>query len=82
LFDNYVDETVLTLLSKRKSAAKATIYTKRISRQLQLNLAQHNAQYEAIAILTTEKYHDRFLIIDNTVYHIGARLGQEAIRVF
>jgi hypothetical protein len=82
LFDNYVDETVLTLLSKRKSATKATIYTKRISRQLQLDLAQHNAQYEAITILTTENYHDRFLIIDDTVYHIGASLKDLGKKLF
>jgi hypothetical protein len=82
LFDNYVDETVLTLLSKRKSAVKATIYTKRISRQLQLDLMRHNAQYAEITILATANYHDRFLIIDNTVYHIGASLKDLGKKLF
>jgi hypothetical protein len=77
-----VDETVLTLLSKRKKAVKATIYTKRISKQLQLDLTQHNAQYAAITILTTANYHDRFLIIDNTVYHIGASLKDLGKKLF
>jgi hypothetical protein len=82
LFDNYVDETVLTLLSKRKAAVKATIYTKRISRQLQLDLTRHNAQYAEITVLTTANYHDRFLIIDNTVYHIGASLKDLGKKLF
>jgi hypothetical protein len=74
LFDNFVDETVLLLLSKRKAAVSATIYTKQISRQLQLDLSRHNAQYSPITIQKTARYHDRFLIIDNKVYHIGASL--------
>ena len=82
LFDNYVDETVLTLLSKRRTAVKATIYTKRISRQLQLDLTQHNTQYATITILKTANYHDRFLIIDNTVYHIGASLKDLGKKLF
>jgi len=82
LFDNYVDETVLSLLSKRKAAASATIYTKRISRQLQLDLSQHNAQYATITIHTTANYHDRFLIIDNTVYHFGASMKDLGKKLF
>jgi len=82
LFDNYVDETVLTLLSKRKAAASATIYTRRMSRQLQLDLSKHNAQYAPITILTTTKYHDRFLIIDNVVYHIGASMKDLGKKLF
>jgi len=77
LFDNYVDETVLLLLSKRKATASATIYTKRITRQLQLDLMKHNSQYTPIIIHTTAKYHDRFLIIDNVVYHIGASMKSQ-----
>jgi len=52
----------------------ATIYTKRISRQLQLDLTQYNAQYHPITILTTTRCHDRFLIVDNKVYHIGSSI--------
>jgi len=82
LFDNYVDETVLTLLSKRNTEASATIYTKRISHQLHLDLAQHNAQYATITIHTTANYHDRFLIIDNTVYHFGASMKDLGKKLF
>ena len=74
LLDNYVDETVLLLLSKRTAATKAEIYTKRISKQLQLDLRRHNAQYDTITIHASSVFHDRFLIIDDTVYHIGASL--------
>jgi hypothetical protein len=82
LLDNYVDETVLTLLSKRGAAAKAEIYTRSISKQLKLDLAQHNAQYPPITIQTSTVLHDRFLIIDNTVYHIGASLKDLGKKLF
>jgi hypothetical protein len=82
LFDNYVDETVLLLLSKRNVKVSVDIYTKKISQQLQLDLTRHNSQYAPIAIHTTTKYHDRFLIIDNTVYHIGASLKDLGKRLF
>lgn len=74
LFDNYVDETVLTLLDKRGVDVSATIYSKQISQQLQLDLARHNAQYAPIDIKPFNRAHDRFLIIDDKVYHIGASL--------
>ena len=74
LFDNYVDETVLTLLDKRPAGVKATIYTKQVSQQLQLDLTRHNAQYSTIDIKPFNKAHDRFLIIDDKVYHVGASL--------
>lgn len=74
LFDNYVDETVLTLLDKRPAGVKATIFTKQISPQLHLDLTRHNAQYAPIDIKPFNKAHDRFLIIDDNVYHIGASL--------
>ena len=74
LFDNYVDETVLTLFDKRPAGVKATIYTKQVSQQLQLDLTRHNAQYAPIDIKPFNKAHDRFLIIDDKVYHIGASL--------
>jgi len=75
LIDNYVDETVLNLLTKRKKHVTATIYTKQISKQLQQDSDKHNAQYPAIVIKSLTNSHDRFLIIDNThLYHIGASL--------
>jgi len=74
LFDNYVDDTVLTLLDKRADGVSAQIYTRSISRQLSLDLQRHNAQYRPIAIDVFPNAHDRFLCLDDTVYHIGASL--------
>lgn len=75
LIDNYVDESVLALLSKRNSTVEATIYTATISMQLKLDIRRFNAQYEKVEVKTFNKSHDRFLIIDHaTVYHIGASL--------
>lgn len=75
LIDNFVDETVLMLLSKRASTCKATIYTKTISKQLQLDLKKHNEQYLHVEIKKFDASHDRFLIIDDKdIYHIGASL--------
>ena len=74
LFDNYVDDTVLTMLDKRGENVSATIYTKAVSAQLELDLAKHNAQYRPIEIKAFDRVHDRFLCIDSTVYHIGASL--------
>ena len=75
LIDYYIDESILLLLSKRKKNVKATIYTGKISKQLQEDINRHNAQYDNITVKTFKKSHDRFLIIDNqTVYHIGASL--------
>lgn len=75
LIDNYVDDTVLTLLGKRGQSVTATIYTKNISNQLQLDLQRYNSQYPSIDIHTFAQAHDRFLIIDGTeLFHIGASL--------
>jgi len=74
LLDNYVDDTVLTLLDKRKKTVNAEIYTRKISQQLSLDIAKHNAQYRPIKVTTFDRTHDRFLCIDSTVYHIGASL--------
>jgi len=75
LIDNYIDESVLTLLSKCAKGVSATIYTANISKQLSLDLQRFNAQYPPIEVKTFSKSHDRFFIIDNeTVYHIGASL--------
>lgn len=75
LIDNYVDDTVLTLLGKREQSVTAKIYTKNINNQLQLDLQRYNSQYSSIDIHTFTQAHDRFLIIDGTeLYHIGASL--------
>ncbi len=75
LIDNYVDESVLVLLSKRNPNVETTIYTASIPAQLKLDLKKFNAQYQKIEVRTFTKSHDRFLIIDSkTVYHIGASL--------
>ncbi len=83
LIDNYVDESVLLMLSKRSGGVSATIYTQRITTQLQLDLDRHNSQYPPIDIRTYRDSHDRFLIIDNTeVYHIGASLKDLGKKMF
>jgi len=75
LIDNYIDESVLTLLSKREENISVTIYTKNITKQLQLNLEKYNAQYPKIELKKFTSSHDRFMIIDEKeVYHIGASL--------
>lgn len=74
LIDNYIDDTVLKLLDKRTSQVKATIYTKQISPALQTDIKLHNTQYEPIDVQVFDDSHDRFLMIDETVYHIGASL--------
>ena len=74
LIDNYIDDTVLTILSKRADGVEATIYTGKISKQLQLDIDKHNAQYPPITVRTFSMAHDRFLIIDQTVYLIGASI--------
>ncbi|MBQ3383235.1 MAG: ORF6N domain-containing protein [Bacteroidales bacterium] len=74
LIDNYVDDTVLTLLDKRVAGVTATIYTQQISRQLRLDINRHNMQYPAIEVKLFSMAHDRFMLIDDEVYHIGASL--------
>jgi hypothetical protein len=75
LIDNYIDETVLTHLSKRAENVEAIIYTKSISKAIQLDLERHNSQYSPIQIKELRDSHDRFLIIDQKeLYHIGASL--------
>ena len=74
LIDNYIDDSVLTILSKRADKVTATIYTKKPSAQLQLDIHKHNAQYPPIDIVTFDRSHDRFLCIDDTVYHLGASI--------
>ncbi|MEI6754590.1 MAG: ORF6N domain-containing protein [Paludibacter sp.] len=75
LIDNYIDETVLMHLTKRKSEVEVIIYTQKISRQLLLDIEKHNQQYSPIKITEFKQSHDRFLIIDNSqIYHFGASL--------
>ena len=83
LIDNYVDESVLLLFSKREKGVIATIYTTKISKELQLDIDKFNAQYEPVEVKVFIKSHDRFLIIDNEmVYHIGASLKDLAKKWF
>ena len=74
LIDNYLDDTVLKLLDKRAPNVKATAYTRQISPSLQNDINLHNAQYEPIDVVEFANSHDRFLMIDETVYHIGASM--------
>jgi len=74
LIDNYVDETVLTLLDKRHDGVSAIIYTQQINRQFQLDIKKHNAQYTPIDIEIFQLSHDRFLCLDENVYHFGASI--------
>lgn len=82
LIDNYVDATVLTQLDKRKPGVKATIYTQEIKPILRQDLRRHNQQYPEITIRVYHGAHDRFLIIDETVYHIGASLKDLGKKLF
>lgn len=83
LIDNYVDESVLLMLSKRNPGVSATIYTQKITAQLQLDIDKHNDQYPPINIRTYRNSHDRFLIVDDKeVYHIGASLKDLGKKMF
>ena len=75
IIDNYIDDSVLTLFSKKRQNVKITIYTKDISKELQLDIAKFNAQYPTVEAIILKDSHDRFLIIDETeLYHLGASL--------
>lgn len=83
LIDNYVDDSVLLMLSKRNKGVTADIYTQTVGHQLQLDLQKHNSQYPPITVKTCKKCHDRFLIIDDTeVWHIGASLKDLGKKMF
>ena len=82
LIDNYIDESVLTLLDKRKPGVLATIYTKRVDRQLQLDIERHNDQYAPIDVRQAPRIHDRFMVIDDTLYHIGASIKDLGLKLF
>ena len=82
LVDNYVDETTLTMLSKRGANVSATIYTKQTAQQFQLDVQRHNQQYPLITIHACQRNHDRFLIIDDVVYLFGASLKDAGKKLF
>ena len=82
LIDNYVDESVLLLLSKRASGVSAEVRTGRMPEQLRLDIQKHNSQYPPIAIIQTQNIHDRFLVVDDDVYHIGASLKDLGKKLF
>lgn len=82
LIDNYIDETVFIQLDKRNPGVTAIIYTHTISRQLRLDQQRHNSQYEPIDIQTYRRAHDRFLIIDEEIYHLGASLKDLGKKLF
>ena len=82
LIDNYVDDSVLLALSKRKEGVTAEIVTRRVTETLRLDLDRHNRQYSPVAVRESDRYHDRFLIIDDTVYHLGASLKDLGKRLF
>ena len=74
LIDNYIDESVLTILNKREENVEATIYTSKISKETKLDIQKHNEQYRRINVYLFKRSHDRFLIIDDSVYLIGASI--------
>lgn len=82
LIDNYIDDTVLTLLDKRESTVKALIYTTQINKKLSLDIEHHNAQYTPIEVKIYKKSHDRFLMIDNNIYLIGASIKDLGKKLF
>ena len=82
LIDNYIDETVLTLLDKRADGVTTEIYTQQTSQQLQLDIQRHDSQYAPIPVHILTRSHDRFLLLDDDVYHIGASLKDLGKRWF
>ena len=82
LIDNYIDENTLIMLSKRNASVSATIYTRQLSQQQQLDLQRHNQQYPTITVNVCQHNHDRFLIIDDAVYIFGASLKDAGKKLF
>ncbi len=82
LIDNYVDDSVLLTLAKRKEGVSAEIVTKHVSETLKLDLERNNRQYPPVTVRECDRYHDRFLIIDDTVYHLGASLKDLGKKLF
>ena len=82
VIDSYVDDSVLVQLSKRSPGVKVDIYNGKISQQLRQDVARHNAQYPGVTLHSYKKAHDRFLIIDEEVYHIGHSLKDLGKKLF
>ena len=82
LIDNFVDDSVLKMLTKRTEGVTATIVTRRISDTLAVDIERHNRQYPPIQVRTSDRFHDRFLILDDTVYHLGASLKDLGKKLF
>ena len=82
LIDNYIDDSVLLMLSKRSEGVTVEIVTRRISETLTLDIERHNRQYPPISVRECDRFHDRFLIIDDTVYHLGASLKDLGKKLF
>ncbi|MBP5557742.1 MAG: ORF6N domain-containing protein [Bacteroidales bacterium] len=82
LIDNYVDSSVLVMLSKRSAVVSARIITRNVSETLRLDIEKFNRQYAPIEVVESPRFHDRFLIIDETVYHIGASLKDLGKKLF
>lgn len=82
LIDNYVDDTVLTQLDNRNEGVEAIIYTRRITATFQLDIDRHNRQYAPIEVRAVAKIHDRFMVVDDTLYHIGASIKDLGTKLF
>ena len=82
LIDNYIDESVLLMLSKRQAGVTAEILTGRLTDTLKQDVARHNSQYPPIKLMENKNIHDRFLIVDEDVYHIGASLKDLGRKLF
>ena len=82
LIDNYINDSVLLMLAKRVDGVKAEIVTRRITETLSLDIERHNLQYPPVTVRECERYHDRFLIIDDTIYHLGASLKDLGKKLF
>lgn len=82
LIDNFIDESVLLMLSKRMEGVDALIVTRKITNTLKLDLARHQQQYPPVNVQQSQNFHDRFLIIDDKVYHLGASLKDLGKKLF
>ena len=82
LIDNYIDDSVLLMLAKRQENVSAEIVTRKVTETLNLDLERHNRQYPPVNVRECDRYHDRFLIIDDTVYHLGASLKDLGKKLF
>lgn len=82
LIDNYIDESVLLMLAKRGDGVAANIITRNITETLSLDIEKHNRQYPSIEVTNSDCYHDRFLIIDDEVYHLGASMKDLGKKLF